>query len=324
MRWKFLALTLTGILAFAAIPVASVSAGQATNASGACRAPGAQARADDLVARQEALLRNVANANLVIDTLSKAADAARLAQAPELVAIYEGTLGNAYAKLRAFDKAELALQHSIETAHDLQLCSVAAISEINLGNAYFAQARISEAGALYPAANTYYGKAYDVYTDAETNAKRSDAVDLAEHAVINKARVIVRSGLSDAFIAALSTVVDSENPQTTSRTRLLNLVTAGHLLTQATAYGLRDPVSDRARALARRAFDLAASRAQAARDTRAESLALGYLGELLELEEDGLNAEIMTSRALFAAQTNSSRRPALPLELATWPFPRVP
>jgi CHAT domain-containing protein len=298
MRWGFSLIVLAAGLSLGDVSLAWAAAAETPTNSDACRMPRDFGSASQLLLQQEELLANLATANLAIDTLTRALDTARLAQNAELIAIYEGALGNAQAKVRAFGSAEQNLRQSIDGARNLRLCRVAAISAINLGNVYIARARASEMGSLFPEANDFYGRATTIYDQAETDATRAGDRELADLAVINRARVTVRSGISDAFIDGLSRIVESANLQPASRTASRNLVTIGHIITQALAFS----GSQRARDLALRAFDVAASRARAASDLRGESLALGFLGEFYERQGDFASAETVTSQALFNAQ----------------------
>ena len=199
---------------------------------------------------------------------------------PSLLPAVEATLGNAYLLNGRATDAERTLRSAVDRARRTNNLAVTASALNNLGN--------------LAAANGSYGSAAAMYREALAAARGTPDRALIARVSANLARALVDDGQEREARTLLADVSARARALEASHEKAYTLISAGRL------YGRLG--SRQAYALLREALAVAESIG----DLRAQSYALGYLGELYERAARNDDALQLTERALFLAQQAGS------------------
>jgi CHAT domain-containing protein len=204
-----------------------------------------------------------------------------------LIAASSGALGSLALMSRRTAVAEPLLKRGLDLANRLRDPAIVAASENDLGNLYVSTGRPFEAGRAYAEAV------------ASAEAARDDA--LAATAETNSARLALHRKDMVTATALLARAVDMLERLPATYDRGVALVSAG-----SAAFEIDGSIPAEARAIALRAFRVAAENAEALHNATLSSLAQGGLAHLYERENKLDEATRLTDRAAFAAQQASA------------------
>ena len=220
------------------------------------------------------------------DKLQRALALAEQTDNPSLVAAVTGSLGNTYLLAGRVVEAKGALESAVDIATKAGNPTIAASTLNNLGNLLASQGSLDEAAAVYKRA-----------LDAARNAGNDD---LALRASINLARTLVDAGEDAKAGALLANVQPEIRALATSHDKAYGLISIGRLYARLSSSA--DERSSQWSRQAYKAFDYALAVARAVNDMRAQSYALGYMGQLYEQTQQYDDALQFTQRAIFSAQ----------------------
>ncbi len=246
-----------------------------------------------------------------IELLQSALDLAQKAQNQRTIAAAQGSLGNAYYALGNYEQALIAHQASLKVAQELSDQSYTLTTLNNLGNLYTSRAE----------------RYRDQSTAAQGEGERRDAAKLSQlatqefaaaQATYEKSLDLSRRVGGMAEVKALINL--SRLEQTTNQTTKLDLSRVTELLSvepdsREKAYALISLAIDRLPVPSSRTqatspppalLEQALATARNIRDSRAESYALGSLGQLYEAAKQYPEAMQWTRQAQFAAQQVSA------------------
>jgi CHAT domain-containing protein len=204
-----------------------------------------------------------------------------------LIAASSGALGNLAFTSRRTAVAEPLLKRSRDLASRLRDPAIGAASENDLGNLYASTGRALEAAKAY--------------ADAVAGAEAAHDDALVATAQSNAARLALRRKDIASGTALLARAVDTLERLPPSYRRGMALVSAG-----SAVFENDGAIPADLRAVAHRAFRMAAETAEALHNPTLSSLALGSLAQLYEREGRFDEASGLTDRAAFAAQQVSA------------------
>lgn len=232
-----------------------------------------------LVRRAEAYLAlgKLPNA---FDALERALGLAEQTDNPPLVAGVLGSVGNAYLLAGRVVEAKRSLESSIEIAKKVDSFQIAASALNNLGNLLALQAKFAEA-------TTIYKEALDA-------ARKAGNDGIAVRAMTNLTRTLVENGKYNEAATSLAEAREQIGTVDPSHDKAYGLISIGRL------YARLDLADSPLRA--HKAFSDAIAVADAINDSRAQSYALGYMGQLYEQAQQYDDALQFTQRAIFSAQ----------------------
>jgi CHAT domain-containing protein len=203
-----------------------------------------------------------------------------------LIAASSGALGNLAFMSRRTAVAEPLLKRSRDLASRLRDPAILAASENDLGNLYASIRRPAEAARAY--------------AQATASAETAHDDGLAATAGSNGARLALRQKDVVTANALLTRSVNTLERLPASYNRGMALVSAG-----SAVFEIDGSTPPEARAIASRAFRIAAENAEALHNATLSSLAQGGLAHLYEREDKLDEASSLTDRAAFAAQQAS-------------------
>jgi CHAT domain-containing protein len=204
-----------------------------------------------------------------------------------LIAVSSGALGNLAFTSRRTAVAEPLLKRSRDLASRLRDPAIGAASENDLGNLYASTGRVLEAAKAY--------------ADAVAGAEAAHDNALVATAQTNAARLAFRRKDIASGTALLTRAVDTLERMPSSYSRGMALVSAG-----SAVFENDGAIPPDLRAVANRAFRIAAETAEALHNPTLSSLAQGGLAHLYEREGRFGEASNLTDRAAFAAQQASA------------------
>ena len=220
------------------------------------------------------------------DRLQRALALAEQTDNPSLVAAVTGSLGNTYLLAGRVAEAKRTLESAVDIATKAGNPAIAASALNNLGNLLASQGSLDRAAAVYK-------RALDV-------ARKASNDDLALRALINLARTLVDAGEDDKAGALLANVQRDIRALATSHDKAYGLISVGRLYARLSSSA--DERSNQWGQQAYKVFDYALAVARAVYDMRAQSYALGYMGQLYEQAQQYDDALQFTQRAIFSAQ----------------------
>jgi len=252
----------------------------------------AYAAAGNLEGQTTALMRSAeAELNLgrspnAVERLQQARALAERSGNATLLLSVEASLGNAYVLTGRDADAERLLRASIERARAARNAEITAQALNNLGNLYALTRR--------------YDEARRSYREAIAVADAAGSKRIAIRASTNLARALADDGRNGEVIALLGVLGGEIRAQAPSHEKAYDLISLGRLYARLIESGI-EPAS----VLTLRAYTAlndALAVAEGLRDARAQSFALGYLGELYENARRYDEALQFSQRAIFAAQ----------------------
>jgi len=252
-----------------------------------CRATGATDLEAQALARRGEAYRVAGYFRDASNDLQAALVRAEQGNDQSLIAASSGALGNLAFMSRRTAVAEPLLKRSRDLATRLRDPAILAASDNDLGNLYASTGRPADAARAYA----------EAVTSAET--ARDEA--LAATAETNAARLALRRKDTASAAALLKRAVDALERLSASFSRGMALVSAGSAVFEG-----EGPITPDARAVASRAFRVAADTAEALRNPTLSSLAQGGLAHLYERDNQLDEASRLTDRAAFAAQQASA------------------
>jgi CHAT domain-containing protein len=204
-----------------------------------------------------------------------------------LIAASTGALGNLALMSRRTAVAEPLLKRSRDLANRLRDPTIVAASENDLGNLYASTGRPAEATRAYAEAIARAGAARDYA--------------LAAIAETNSARLALRRKDIASATALLARAMEVLERLPATYERGVALVSTG-----AAVFEIDGSIPAEVRAIALRAFRVAAENAEMLHNATLSSLAEGGLAQLYERENKLDEASRRTDRAAFAAQQASA------------------
>lgn len=220
------------------------------------------------------------------DELQRALALAEQTDNASLVAAVTGSLGNTYLLAGRVAEAKRTLESAVDIATKAGNPAIAASALNNLGNLLASQGSLDRAAAVYK-------RALDVARNASND-------DLALRASINLARTLVDAGEDDKAGALLANVQPEIRALATSHDKAYGLISIGRLYARLSSSA--DERSNQWGQQAYKVLDYARAVARAVNDLRAQSYALGYMGQLYERSQRYDDALQLTQRAIFSAQ----------------------
>jgi CHAT domain-containing protein len=255
-----------------------------------CRLNGDQDHEAEALAKRGEALEALGQFRRAIDDLGQAAATATSAGDETQLAAAAGALGNIYFQTKDIDRARPLLEQSLEIAQRKNLPSIVAASENNLGNLLAATG--DPAGAR------------DAYRGAVKAATAAGDMPLLVTAETNEGRLVLKAGNTDPATAMFRGALDRALTLPPSRDATYALLAIGEAAKPARGETTRETQASLAarQAVAYRALQAAAQRAEDQRDSRAASLGWGYLAELYETARRDADARRLGDRAIILAQ----------------------
>ncbi|MFB2974695.1 CHAT domain-containing protein [Microseira sp. BLCC-F43] len=203
-------------------------------------------------------------------------------------------LGNTLRVVGNLDKSQQVLQQSLEIAQKLGLPGATASIQLSLGNTKRALAKKTAALNIIQTPQNETQAALELYRQAATSQSRNTRIQ----ALINQLSLLVEIQQNSDAQTLLPTIQQELNDLPASRTSVyarINL--AQSLMKQSAVNSNPQQTTDIAQILAK-----AVQEAKNLEDRRAESLALGTLGGLYEINQQLSSAQTVTQQALLLAQ----------------------
>lgn len=224
------------------------------------------------------------------DNLQRALALAEKAGNPSLMAMVTSSLGNAYLFAGREAEAKQLLESSVELATKTGNPGVVASALNNLGGLLASQGSFNDAASAYKRARDAAGKAGNA--------------GLALRASINLARILVDTGQREEAGELLAVVQKEIRALPPSHDKAYELISAGRLYVRLSSSG--NEGSDQWRAQAHKVLNYALVVGEVAYDKRAQSYALGYLGQLYEQVAQYEDAARLTQRAIVFAEQSGA------------------
>jgi CHAT domain-containing protein/tetratricopeptide (TPR) repeat protein len=199
-------------------------------------------------------------------------------------------LGNTLRVVGNLDKSQQVLQQSLEIAQKLGLKGLTASIQLSLGNTKRAIAKKTAASNIIQTAQNETQAALELYRQAANSQSRNTRIQ----ALINQLSLLVEIQQNSAAQTLLPTIQQELKELPASRTSVYARINLAQSLIEHSNPQL---TADIAQIVAK-----AVQEAKNLEDRRAESLALGTLGGLYEINQQLSSAQTVTQQALLLAQ----------------------
>ncbi|WP_181357811.1 CHAT domain-containing protein [Stenomitos frigidus] len=241
------------------------------------------------------------------------------------------SLGEALRVTGNLEQSQVLLEHSLRLAEQLQLPAIATTAQFKLGNTLRAQAladlsrnnmtlttavelvKESKVGRRFQGTDmalNFYQRMNEALSRYQQVASTTNATNTRIQAQLNQLSLLVETQQAAAFESLLPTVQQQINRLPLSRMAIEARVNLAQSLQKAAHSELKLQNSANGnsgqpnfRPLAAQLLATAAQQAKALKHQRTESYALGNLGQLYEQAGQWNDAQTMTQRALFLAQS---------------------
>ena len=247
------------------------------------------ARMNALLVQAEAELA-LGKVRVALLSLDEAAGMTKINDTPALTAQISSSLGNAYLHAGRLPEAREYLENGIATAYAAGADAIAATALNNLGN-------LLAVSKLYDEAGKRYAECADL-------ANKTGNTGLAAMAYVNATRIAQLQGDDRSAAAMLESVQKLTGTLPDSHDKAYVLLGVGRLRLRQEGDN-KPPAPGNSLELAYQSFHAALDTAVAIGDGRAQSYALGYMGELYQRQARFEEAFALTGRAEFIAQEAS-------------------
>ncbi|GET38376.1 CHAT domain-containing protein [Microseira wollei] len=202
-------------------------------------------------------------------------------------------LGNTLRVVGNLDKSQQVLQQSLEIAQKLGLRGATTSIQLSLGNTKRALAKKTATLNRIQTPQNETQAALELYRQAATSQSRNTRIQ----ALINHLSLLVETQQNSEAQTLLPTIQQELNDLPASRTSVYARINLAQSLIKQSAVNTNPQLTTIAQILAK-----AVQEAKNLEDRRAESLALGSLGELYEINQQLSSAQTVTQQALLLAQ----------------------
>jgi CHAT domain-containing protein len=204
------------------------------------------------------------------------------------------SLGDALRVAGDFDRAIESLQNSLSLATQLQLPQEIAATQLSLGNTAYAQSKAQIALDNPAEARVTTQQARDYYQQAMNG---SGAIAIQLQAQLNDLQLLIDTEQDSAIQSLLLTLTPQLDRLPASHSAIFTRINFAHSLLKWQQQG--QPIESKTIA---QLLATAIEQAQSLQDLRAESFARGNLGTLYEQQQQWIESQQVTTKALQLAQ----------------------
>ena len=198
-------------------------------------------------------------------------------------------LGNTLRVVGNLEQSEKVLQQSLEIAQKLGLKNLTASIQLSLGNTTRALAKKTAASNRIQTAQNETQAALELYRQAANSQSKNTRIQ----ALINQLSLLVETQQNSEAQTLFPTIQQELKELPPSRTSVYARINLAQSLIEQSLVNSTDIAQILAKAV---------QEAKNLQDRRAESLALGSLGELYEINQQLSSAQTVTQQALLLAQ----------------------